>query len=361
MTVSDRRSALAALAAARPGLAELDPARHPEDVAADIIDIWSSVETALRSLVGGSVLTGQPLIRELRERELISLAQAHSLLELLAVRERVDRSDYLPTEADIGVVREAYTELETSLLDSAAEPAGTSRSSSTVPSGAVAPGAEVPGAVASAAEPQTVYVPPACEGGARRGRIVLVALVVLATVLLAAWGVYYYLSNRAAVPGDLAAAMAAYTNGQPEAARAAFLDAARAHPALALPHLYLGRIARDEGDFVTAGSELKTAVELEPRNVLALRELGAFFLARGTRFASEGRSDLATADYNAARRSYTEVITLAPTDSVALGYLGCALERLGRATEAANWFARAGEGPWSGCASASVAPESPRP
>ena len=44
-------------------MAKLDASRHPEEIAADIIEVWSSVETALRSLMGGSTLSGQPLIR----------------------------------------------------------------------------------------------------------------------------------------------------------------------------------------------------------------------------------------------------------------------------------------------------------
>ncbi|HEY9480354.1 MAG TPA: hypothetical protein VIP79_09700, partial [Gemmatimonadaceae bacterium] len=117
MTAADRRSALAALEAVRPGMAKLDDSRHPDEIAADIIEIWSSVETALRSLMGGSTLSGQALIRELRSRELISLEQAHSLLELQAVRQRVDSTEYKPTGADIAVAREAYDALQVGLME----------------------------------------------------------------------------------------------------------------------------------------------------------------------------------------------------------------------------------------------------
>ena len=349
MTAPDRRSALAALEAVRPGMARLDASRHPDEVAADIIEIWSSVETALRSLMGGSTLSGQALIRELRGRELISLDQAHSLLELQAVRERVDRTDYQPGDADISVAREAYSALQSGLTE---HPGA-------VGAGAQ-PAAPSPPAASGAAEPAAVYVPPVYEGEERRrGPLVwLVALVGLVALVAAAWGIYSYAFGRGGLPSDVAAAVAQYQSGQTEAARAAFSRAARAHPELALPHLYLGRIARQEGDFATAGSELKSAVELEPRSPEALRELGAFFLARGTHFANDGRADLARADYNAARRSYVQALQLDPADSTARGYLGCALARLGRTAEAASWLTRAGSGPWSACVEA---PEQRRP
>lgn len=345
MTASDRRSALAALEAVRPGMARLDASRDPEEIAADIIEIWSSVETALRSLMGGSTLSGQPLIRELRSRELISLEQAHALLELQAVRERVDRTDYHPSDVDVAVARDAYNTLQSGLVDRPVAPSpanGAAQAASAAPA---------PSASAGGAESAAVYVPLPLDGERRaRGPLWAVALVVLAVLVIAALGMYWYLHSRGGIPADVAAGIAQYERGQPEAARAAFSKAAHAHPELALPHLYLGRIAREEGDFVMAGNELKTAVELEPRAPDALRELGAFFLARGTHFANDGRADLATSDYNAARRTYVQALQIDPADSASRGYLGCALTRLGRADEAATWLARAGNGPWSACA-----------
>ena len=61
-----QRAALEALNAARPIVARLDIGKNSEDLAADLIESWNVVETGLRSLVGGSALTGQTLIRELR-------------------------------------------------------------------------------------------------------------------------------------------------------------------------------------------------------------------------------------------------------------------------------------------------------
>jgi tetratricopeptide (TPR) repeat protein len=351
VTAADRRSALAALEAARPGMAKLDASRHPEEIAADIIEVWSSVETALRSLMGGSTLSGQALIRELRTRELISLDQAHSLLELQAVRERVDDTTYQPSQNDIDTAREAYDALQSGLRTPAS--ASAAAASPYAPPGA-APATPSP---SPSAEPLSqVYVPPPREEDVRRRRSILFgALLILLAIVLVAGGVYWFRFRSGDVPSDVRAAIVLYERGQPEAARAAFTRAARAHPRLALPHLYLGRIARSEGDFAAAGNELKTAIELEPQNIMALDELGAFFLARGTSFANQGRSDLATSDYNAARRNYVRALQLNPADSAARGYLGCALARLGRASEAESWLARAGSGPWTDCASAGAA------
>jgi tetratricopeptide (TPR) repeat protein len=331
-------------------MAKLDASRHPEEIAADIIEIWSSVETALRSLMGGSTLSGQALIRELRARELISLEQAHALLELQAVRERVDDTTYQPTQQDIDTAREAYDALQSGLATPASAIAG-----------AGSPYAPPSAAPSPSTEPAQVYVPPPREEDVRRRPILLGALLILLAIVLVAGGVYWFRSRSGGLPSDVRAAVALYERGQPEAARAAFTQAARAHPTLALPHLYLGRIARSDGDFGAAGNELKTAIQLEPQNTAALNELGAFFLARGTSFANQGRSDLATSDYNAARRNYVRALQLDPADSAARGYLGCALARLGRSSEAQTWLARAGSGPWSDCASsgAVAAPRGP--
>ncbi len=329
-------------------MAKLDASRHPEEIAADIIEVWSSVETALRSLMGGSTLSGQALIRELRARELISLDQAHCLLELQAVRERVENTEYEPTQADIATARDAYEALQSGL---ASQPAMAAQAG--VPPAATPPNAATAPASATAPQPATVYVPPPREEDVRRRRSVLLgALLILVAIVLVGGGVYWYEFRSGSLPSDVEAAIALYERGQPEAARAAFTRAARAHPDLALPHLYLGRIARAEGDFTAAGSELKTAVELERQSTAPLNELGAFFLARGTNFANQGRPDLATSDYNAARRTYVRALQLDPNDSTARGYLGCALSRLGRSSEAEGWFQRAGSGPWTACARA---------
>jgi hypothetical protein len=87
-------------------------ARDSEDLAADLIEAWTATETGLRSLVGGTALTGQMLIRELRQRHFLSLEQANALAEFHAARERAARVDYKPTEGDVNASRDAFLKLE---------------------------------------------------------------------------------------------------------------------------------------------------------------------------------------------------------------------------------------------------------
>ncbi|NUO62421.1 MAG: hypothetical protein HOQ34_02495, partial [Gemmatimonadaceae bacterium] len=116
------RSALASLDAARPAIARLDVARNSEDVAADLIESWSAVETALRSLVGGSSLGGQALIRELRQRQMLSFEQANALAEFQAARDRAQRTDYKPSAQDINAARDGFLKLEAGLMASVNPP-----------------------------------------------------------------------------------------------------------------------------------------------------------------------------------------------------------------------------------------------
>lgn len=345
MIASNQRSALAALSTARPLVARLDLARDPEEVAADLIEVWPALETALRSLVGGSALSEQALIHELRQRELISLQQAHVLVEMLAVYERVQRTDYRPSESDISTARQAYQALEEALR--AEEPVA----SSTYAPPAAGSATPAPASTAdtdSAAAPASTRAPLRVPAWVRGPWAIIVAAVCIVLVL-AALGSYLYLAHFG-VQGDIRAGMQAYAAGEPVVAKLAFTKAEQAHPELLVPHLYLGRIARDEGDFGLAGTELTKAAELEPNNAVVQRELGAFFLARGAQYEKMGRVDLALTDYDAARNRYVSAVTLDGTDRSAQGYLGCALIQLGRIDEGQRWIARAGQGGWTACA-----------
>ena len=111
---------MAALAPARPLVARVDISQNSEEIAADILDIWNAVEVALRALLGGSALGGQPLVQELRQRNMISIDQAHALLDFLAARDRVKRTEYRPTSADVTATRDAYNKLDQGLRAEAA-------------------------------------------------------------------------------------------------------------------------------------------------------------------------------------------------------------------------------------------------
>src|SRR6266550_2699480 len=112
MSPQNSQAALAALNGARPVLAHFETSRSAEDLAADIIDLWAGVESSLQSLVGNSALTGQQLVRAARQAELITLEQAHSLLEFLAARDRANRTSYKPTQADGEAAVEGFKALE---------------------------------------------------------------------------------------------------------------------------------------------------------------------------------------------------------------------------------------------------------
>ena len=315
-------------------MGRLDLSRDPEDLAADIIEGWQAAEGALRSLIGSASLSGQPLIREVRQRDLLTLDQAHALVEFSAAHERAQRTDYRPSNGDIGAARTGFQQLEAALRQERAAPLP--------PTPAAAP---VPGAVPAAAPDPG---PPAFPGAGRRRGFPLIALIGL-LVLLAAigTGIYYFTASRSSNP--LQAGIAAYSSGDRNGARNQFAQAVKDDPKDADPHIYLGRMARDEGDAATAVRELQTAISLEPNNATAQREMGAHLLAQATGQLSTGNLPGALQSLNLSRNFYVRAVQLNPTDKSAQGYLGCVLMRLGRVQEANNFWQRAGPGPWTQC------------
>src|SRR3954463_16456717 len=164
MSPQNNPGAVAALNGARPVLAHFNTPRSAEDLAADIIDLWTGAEAALQALVGNPSLSGQQLIRAARQAELISLDQAHSLLEFLAARDRANRTSYKPTQADGDVAVDGFKALEGALSGSTvsgtrsapsipAQPAYTPRSRP-----AVSPPPPPP------SQPASPYAPPTAGG-----------------------------------------------------------------------------------------------------------------------------------------------------------------------------------------------------
>jgi tetratricopeptide (TPR) repeat protein len=352
MTAGSQRAALDAIHSARPIIARLSMARDSEDLAADLIEAWTATETGLRSLVGGSSLTGQMLIRELRQRHFLSLEQANALAEFHAARERAARVDYKPTEGDVNASRDAFLKLEAGLMGetSAAAPAAAS------PAPAAAPPAGVPvkaAAAASAAsrsrgggaytpdgpldpnarerfEGAPVAVPP--EGSRPRWLMPLLGLVALLVVGgIAAFALMGRRGNAAFDNG-----VKAYKEGRREAAAGEFLKATKDDPNDPMPHVYLARMAREAGNMNTANTEAVTAVRLGPNNGVALRELASVSFVQQ--------------NYDAARRFYLRAVQADTTDRLSQGFLGCSLVRLGRIDEGMRWINRAGAGAWSSCA-----------
>ena len=344
MSTSAQRAALESLHAARPLVARLGSSRNSEDVAADLIEAWTAVEAGLRSMLGGSALSGQMLIRELRQRHFLSLEQANSLAEFHASRERAARTDYQPTESDINAARDAFLKLEAGLM-------GAAPPSSFAPDGAMAGG--VAGGVAPDPTVRAATVPmesvpsrastiagtaptPVPIAGARRRGWLAPLLIVLTLAALGglAWWAFMVRGGSDALDQGIVA----YREGRREAAAGAFIKATKDTPNDPLPHVYLARMARETGRLQTAQEEAVKAVTLGPTNAVALRELASVSFAQQ--------------NYNSARAFYIRALQVDATDKLSQGFLGCSLIRLGRVQEGMNWIQRAGSGTWSACAPA---------
>lgn len=288
------------------------------------MESWTAVETALRSLVGGTTLGGQALIREARQRQLLSFEQANALAEFHAASERAHATDYEPTPADLDSARDAFLKFEAGLMSDSAT--------------AVAPAPVTLNTEGMRASPLGAPepVPPPRDGLEPWVKAVLAVVVLLVVVGLgfAAYAQGWF-GNR---DDAMQRGISDYQRGQREAAVGEFTKAARDNPNDPLPHVYLSRMAREVGNLTVAGEEAQTAVKLGPTNAVALRELGLYLLNVG--------------NYDLARRFLVRAIQADNTDKMSMGYLGCTMMRLGRPSEAQVWLNRAGPGDWSRCVAA---------
>lgn len=347
-------AAQAALNDGRAVYGRLDQIRGPEDAAADIMELWAAGESAMRAMLGGSSLSGQALVRELRQRGVLNLEQANTIASFWDARNRVDDVAYKPTLTDVGFARAGYNELGRIASETPATASGTggSSTSSFAPGGAAAAagaaaataaGAQAAnGAAGRPVMPGAATVPPATgpvtrARGARRFPMpLLVTAVVLVLVAIAV--ALYIARGRSRFDSEMATAISLMTTGRTEAARGAFTTIAHEYPDKAAPHVFLSRMAREDNppDMNTSRQELVTAIRLEPTYEPAQREMGIF--------------QLAAQNPTLARNFLVRAVQLAPNDSAAQGYLGCALMRLNRVDEAQRFLARAGTGTWSSCA-----------
>ncbi|HWL39673.1 MAG TPA: hypothetical protein VNO75_05490 [Gemmatimonadaceae bacterium] len=368
MSPAASQAALTALNGVRPVLTHFETPRGGEDLAADIIDLWTGVESALRAYVGGSTLGGQQLIRAARQAEQITLEQAHSLLEFLAARDRANRTTYIPTQADAEAAIEGFRALESALTGSAPVRRATPTSPlqaaynprhaqpaspyAPPPPGGHRPPPTIGSKASSRPGPPTIEQPPpaymaggggsrnveqalaAAETGGRKWpKIPRAAFIAIPVVLLLIVGGYFVM-NRTSTDA-LAAGIDAMQAGQRERARGEFAKAVREQPDAAAPHVFLARLSREEGDLPTARAHLDSALRLEPTNAVALREMGLILFA--------GRQ------YDLSRRFFVRAVQANSEDMSAQGYLGCALMRLNRVTEGTRMIQRAGNGPWTAC------------
>jgi tetratricopeptide (TPR) repeat protein len=308
-----QRSARVELDSARGVVAKLDTHRGSEDLAADLIEIWNSMEASLRSLVGTTALTGQAVIREARLRQLINFDQANAVAEFQAVRDRLQDVSYRPNESDVNSARNAFLKLDAAL---AAQPVAP-----------VAPASKMKApSITEVSEPVNVVGPPP--------RVPLWAMITAGVAVL---GIILLFVFRPWGRGNdvMEQGIAAYRSGQREAAVSYFTRATKEPKTAVIAHVYVARMAREVGNFTLASQELQLALQADPTNATALREMGANLLAQG--------------NYELARRFYVRAVGADQTDKTSQGYLGCTLMRLNRVDEAKRFLDRAGPGPWSNC------------
>lgn len=330
MPTDGQRSARAAFDAARASFERLTKSTDPRELAAALVESWAGTERALCAFAGTSALSGVAVVRELRQRNLLSLDDAHALVDLQAAAERARTDGYVPTTTDLDMARSARERMSQVLSrEVGGDPSAEQRYAGPV---STPPSVAIP--------PATLPPPEPLPASARSNRL---AIAVIAIVVLAVVGAgAYYALSFSRQSSALRDGRAAYAAGDRLTARNAFASATRDDPALAEPHIYLGRLAREDGDLATASAELRHAVELEPANYLAHRELAALLL-------STGQLELA-------RSFYQRAIELNPTDKMSLGYMACTLQRLGRSDLAVRFFQRAGPGEWQACQAAPPAP-----
>jgi hypothetical protein len=296
----------AVIDSARPAVERLAGSRDP----ASLVAAWRAIESALQPVASDRSLSGQGLVRDLRQRNVLTLDQGHALIELLAAHDRAIVPGYAVTDADVQAARDALDQL------------------------AASPPTPIP-AVPILAPPS----PPAPAVSSPRSFNVLGFIALLVVI---AGGVGYgvvQLRKRGGggVSADdmVARGIATYQAGHIDSARVYFQHAVEHDSTDPVPHIYLGRIAREAGDLNTARNEMVTAVRLGPNNEIAQREMGAVLLAAG--------------QYDLAGKFYLRAIALDSTDRSALGFYGCTLKRMGQAQAATQYLTRAGQGPWSAC------------
>ncbi len=347
MSAPDPTVSRAALEAARVVFGRVtEGSPSPGVLDVRVASAWDAAEGVLHALTGRSELHGQSLVGEARRVERLSLVEAHWLIELHAVAERAQAADDVGDNAGSNVataLRNALRALESAVItaDPTKPPLDPFPLPREEPPAPQLPykleSQQIPGPRPSATRNtpllEQIATPP------QRRRFVGspgFILAVIAVVLLGSAGAWY--ANRGASSSDFDEGVAAYQRGAREVARQSFAKAARAVPNDERALMFLGRLAREEGNLPTARRFLDAAIRISPSSALANRELASVLLADG--------------NPEVARRFYVRALQLDPSDRLAQGFLGCALHRLGRPDEAKRWTDRAGPGDWEPCVNA---------
>jgi tetratricopeptide (TPR) repeat protein len=308
---------------------------------------WQEVAHTLGALApAASRDDAKALVGALRQQGLCTLDEAHALIDLhtLATRlmaepdvahhggESTRQVIVRAEQAVTRIVRTATTAEIAAPLHAEYARAAAPPPPLPPPSGS-ADGRPFGQGTAASSDPALATPVSASARATGRSSAFVVALVV---VCLAAAGVAAFLFAGVGRRDPLGEGIAAYQAGQRMVARLAFERALADDPSDARPLIYLGRLAREDGDVAQARRLLEQAVQRAPDNALTHRELASALLA-------DGQPELA-------RRFYVRALEIDPSDRLAQGFLGCALARLGRVDEARRWLDRAGPGDWTACA-----------
>ncbi|MDQ6926429.1 MAG: hypothetical protein M3154_09360, partial [Candidatus Eremiobacteraeota bacterium] len=289
-----------------------------------------------------------------RSRGVLEYPHAHALLAFQSAADRAAFPEYRATVDDVAAARAGFQALEAALgLGIAADTGmhgaiarptpGAGQSTTTYappaplpPPPAFTPGFTPPavsGSVPPGIAPTLLATEPVQRAPRPRRNMAAVVIGAVVALAIAAGGLYWLVGGNRTRTMDQA--VTEFKAGQRDAARRDFQKAADANSAAALPHVYLARIAREDNDLARASTELETATRLEPDNALARREIGLLLIQ--TNHPDRAIEYLRTA------------VQADPTDRVAMGWLGCALVRVGNASLAQSFFERSGPGDWSAC------------
>lgn len=334
MTLSDNQSAKAVLADGWDIYTRLDQLREPGETQADLIALWKTVEQTLQTLIGGSTLSGQSLITEVRQRGSVGFEQANALVAFWDLRVRLDSPSHTPALTDVVTARTAYEQLRFA-LDSVhvARPDATR---------VVGFGGSVTSATpdplarqdSNAFGSRTSDPIPAKKTGS--GKMPGTGCSIVAVAFLVIIGLFFWmLSVGSSYEKKRNAAVILMQDGQTQLAYSGFMALERENPTKAEPKVFIGRLLRGEGRIDEARERLIEAVELEPDNAIALRELALLFYSQD--------------DFLQSRTFFTHAIKANPEDKMSLGYMGCTLVNLKQPDLAVRFFDRAGPGQWDSC------------
>ena len=349
-SASFAESARAAWTAARPLWRELHDATRRDGTVVSpesLARVWQATASVLHTLAPNAAPDDvKAQIVALRQQGVCTLDEAHALIDLEAYVRQVTTDGAVAHHAtDATRLMLARGEAAVERLVQTADAASVS-----VPLAAeyARTAARTAADVATPRADAPPPPPPPAASARTRSSGFVVGLVV---VCFGAAAIAALLFSGVGRRDALQEGISAYEAGQRMVARLAFERAAVDDPADARPLVYLGRLAREEGDLRTSRRLLEQAVQRDAEYALAHRELASALLA-------DGQPELA-------RRFYVRALGLDADDRVAQGFLGCALARLGRFDEANRWVQRAGPGDWSACVtdaralSPSVLPSTP--